>query len=154
MKTFFTIDNSFFKTALLYVVLFMVVFNLFFTDTFTDGHETTNIFGLESFFLSVGIVVFYAILQRAIGSPNIFNNLFVNTFSLYLLSEFTFFIFFQEPSLFGVLYKYRFNKGATDILKFREVRNYSLSMSFLYACSTYFFLKLLFGRSNGNKKTD
>lgn len=122
---------SYIKTAAVYNSFFLIVFNLFFLPSFSDGGETTGMFVLISVLLALVTTLAYAAIKRIFKiGPS-----WADFLWLYVLSELALLCFMGEPCLFGIIYKLHLTNGntAVDIALFREKRDYALSVSFLIA---------------------
>jgi nitrate reductase gamma subunit len=139
------------KLAVIYTVLFLLIFNLFFLQNFSDDSQTTNMFILISFSIAFVTSLIYLILKRIFVKTSLFETAISDAIALFILSEFVIFCFTGEICGFGIAYKLHFyNSLSADQLIFRQKRDFALSMSFLIAAILIFSQAIFFK----SKKTD
>jgi hypothetical protein len=130
------------KLAALYSLLFLVIFNFFFLQGFSDGNQTSDMFVLISVIISIIVIVLYVFFKRVLKSSNILGGIWQDAILLFLLAELAVICLTGELCFFGLLYKLKSYSGS-DILTFKEKRDYSFSMSFLLADILFVILKFL-----------
>ena len=123
------------KTASVYCILFLIVFNCFFIQTFSDGTQTTNMFVLTSFLISFPVILLFAIFKRVFKNEKIFNSPLSDFLILYILSELICMCFSGEICFWGITYRFHLFANGTndDAFIFKEKRDFAFSASFMIA---------------------
>ena len=129
----------------IYSLSFIVLFDFIFLRTFSDSGQTFGMFILVSFVLQVVTLFLFILTTLGLQHFQIRQNIFVNSFLLFLISEISIFLVTRDISLFGFFETHNLNLSTdldNSLMKFHKGRDFALSMSGLLSCVIYLVFSL------------
>jgi len=123
------------KSALMFGLFYIIIFNCFFLKWFADSSETTGMFIIFSFLQSIIIVLPYIILRGFINPAGRLNKMVADLCIFFILTELYGLILVGHPVFFGLFPEkgHAYVNDHLDVFHYR--RDFSLSMASIIAAT-------------------